>query len=273
MAFIDPHVHMVSRVTDDYERMAVSGCVAVSEPAFWPGFDRCTPKAFLDYFRQLTEVEPARAAKYGIRHFTWLCINPKEAEDVAFSREVIAMIPELLGRRNVLGVGEIGLNKVSRNELLIFQEQLELARRHERLVMVHTPHLEDKLKGTRLMLDAIREVGLDPERVVIDHLEEHIAPLVLDRGYWGGITLYPFSKCSAPRAVDIVERFGAERVMMNSGGDWGPSDPLAVPRLALEMRLRRHSEEAVERVTLTNAARFFAQCPAFREAMDPRWVA
>ena len=38
--YIDPHIHMVSRVTDDYKRMALAGCVLVSEPAFWAGFDR-----------------------------------------------------------------------------------------------------------------------------------------------------------------------------------------------------------------------------------------
>jgi len=36
-AFIDPHIHMISRVTDDYDRMAKCGCAAVSEPAFWAG--------------------------------------------------------------------------------------------------------------------------------------------------------------------------------------------------------------------------------------------
>ncbi|MEO6811145.1 MAG: metal-dependent hydrolase, partial [Isosphaeraceae bacterium] len=34
-AYIDPHIHMVSRTTDDYKRMALAGCALVSEPAFW----------------------------------------------------------------------------------------------------------------------------------------------------------------------------------------------------------------------------------------------
>ena len=37
-------------------------------------------RSLYDYFRQLTEYEPKRAAKYGIKHFSWLCINPKESE-------------------------------------------------------------------------------------------------------------------------------------------------------------------------------------------------
>src|SRR5205807_3851584 len=101
MYYIDPHIHMISRVTDDYQRMAQCGCVALSEPAFWAGFDRGSVEGFRDYFRHLTEFEPQRAAQFGIRHYSWLCINAKEAENVALSREVLAMIPELLNPPNV----------------------------------------------------------------------------------------------------------------------------------------------------------------------------
>src|ERR1700679_584407 len=116
MRYIEPHAHMVSRTTDDYERMAMAGCAAVCEPAFWAAVDRRSPAGFYDYFSQLTEHEPKRAAKFGLKHFCWLCINSKEAEDVKLAEEVIALIPQFLGRKNVLGIGEIGLNKNSRNE-------------------------------------------------------------------------------------------------------------------------------------------------------------
>src|SRR3990172_10513426 len=98
MYYIDPHVHMASRVTDDYRRMAQMGCVAVSEPAFWAGFDRSSAESFRDYFRQLAEFEPKRAAAYGIQHLSWMCINAKEAENVSLAREVISIMPEFLGR-------------------------------------------------------------------------------------------------------------------------------------------------------------------------------
>src|SRR4029077_10425275 len=97
-------------------RMALPGWRRVREPAFWAGFDRSGVEGFRDYFRQLTEYERKRAAGYGIEHYCWLCINAKEAENVSLSREVIAMIPEFLHRPGVLGIGEIGLNKNSRNE-------------------------------------------------------------------------------------------------------------------------------------------------------------
>ena len=264
MTYIDPHIHMVSRTTDDYQRMAQAGCVAITEPAFWAGFDRSSPQGFYDYFKQLTDTEPKRAAHYGINHHCWLCINPKEAEDVGFAREVMSLIPEFMSCSNVLGIGEIGLNKNSKNELTILEEQLALAETHNQLVLVHTPHLEDKLKGTLLIMDAIANTSITPDRVLIDHVEEHTVNAVLDRGFWAGMTLYPDSKCTPQRAADIIESVGSERLWINSAGDWGPSDPLAVPKCQVEMASRGHSQELIQKISFNNPLDFLSQSGKFK---------
>jgi len=258
--YVEPHIHMVSRITDDYVRMARAGCVAISEPAFWAGFDRGSAESFHDYFRQLCEHERKRAAQFGIHHFSWMCINAKEAEDVVLSREVIALIPEFLDRPGVLGIGEIGLNKNTRNEVTTFEAQVELALDHDELILVHTPHLADKYKGTRMILDILTsEPRIRPERVLIDHVEEHTAKLALDAGFWAGMTLYPTTKCTPDRAVDIIEEVGVERVMVNSAGDWGPSNPMNTPDFIRTMRERRHVAMAIHEVVYENPLRFFAQ--------------
>jgi len=255
---------MVSRSTDDYQKMATAGCRVICEPAFWAGFDRGSSEGFRDYFRQITDIEPRRAAQYGVKHFSWLCINPKEAEDVVFAREVISLIPEFMEAGNVLGIGEIGLNKNSRNELQIMREHLELAAEHQQLVLIHTPHLEDKLKGTKLTLDLLSEFPqLDPSRVIIDHVEEHTVGMVLDAGYWAGMTLYPHSKCSPSRAVDMWQCYGSERLWMNSACDWGVSNPLAVPETMLEMRMRGLADDTVKKAVWDNPKQFLSQCPNF----------
>ena len=264
--YIDPHIHMISRVTDDYHRMAQCGCVALSEPAFWAGFDRGSAEGFRDYFRHLTEVEPKRAAQFGIRHYSWLCINAKEAENVKLSREVIALIPEYLDRPNVLGIGEIGLNKNTRNEATIFQEHVDLAARTNELILVHTPHLEDKFKGTRMIIDMLQnDRRIDPARVLIDHVEEHTVRLALDGGFWCAMTLYPTTKCTPARAVDILEMVGTEHVMVNSAGDWGKSDPLAVPEFILEMRRRGNPEDVIKKVVYDNPLAFWRRCARWQD--------
>ena len=97
MKFIDPHIHCVSRTTDDY---SVHGPSPAWSPCpsrrSGPATIAARASSFADYFRHLTDVEPKRAAKYGIDHYCWLCINAKEAENVELSREVIKLIPPLL---------------------------------------------------------------------------------------------------------------------------------------------------------------------------------
>ncbi len=265
MRYIEPHAHMVSRVTDDYVDMVTAGCSCVCEPAFWAGFDRSSADGFYDYFCQLTEHEPKRAAKFGLAHFCWLCINPKESEDTKLAEEVVSLIPKFLDRPTVLGIGEIGLNKNSKNEIKVLEWHIDLAAKHDQLILVHTPHLEDKLKGTRLIIDALKsDRRIRPERVIIDHVEEHTVELVLDAGFWAGMTLYPESKCSPARAIDILEMYGAERLWMNSACDWGVSIPLAVPHTALEMRRRAWTNEAIDKVIYQNPIRFMSQCPRFK---------
>jgi predicted metal-dependent TIM-barrel fold hydrolase len=265
MNYIDHHAHMVSRTTDDYQHMALTGCVAVTEPAFWAGWDRSCADSVEDYFRQLTEFEPRRAAQFGIQHYTWLAMNPKEADDRALSREVLKRIPKFLNRATVLGIGEIGLNRITRNEVATYTEQVELAIEHRQLILIHTPHLEDKYKGTQISIDVLRRYPeLKPEHVLVDHAEEHTIEMIREHGYWAGLTLYPQTKISPQRAVDLIETYGPERICVAGACDWGPSDSVAVPRFAMEMRRRHLAEDLIRTVIYENPVRYLSQSPKFR---------
>jgi uncharacterized protein len=266
MDYVDMHAHMTSRTTDDYEQMALTGCRALTEPAFWAGYDRGSPEAFAAYFEAITDFEPKRAARYGIQHYTWLCLNPKEADDRALAAEVLPIIPRYLDRPNVVGIGEIGLNRVTRNEVATFEDHVDLAMQHgNQLMLIHTPHLEDKLKGTRVILGALGgEQRLQPGRVLVDHAEEHTMPLILERGYWAGITLYPQTKVSPQRAADMIEVFGSDRICVASACDWGPSIPVAVAHFVAEMRRRGHPDELIRKVVWDNPCEFLGQSPKFQ---------
>ncbi|MDP9312332.1 MAG: TatD family hydrolase [Pseudomonadota bacterium] len=265
MQYIDIHAHMVSRTTDDYQRMALTGCVALTEPAFWAGYDRPSVDAFADYFDRLTGFEPKRAAKYGIQHYTWLCLNPKEGEDRELARRVLAIIPQFLDHPNVLGIGEIGLNRVTRNELDTFTDHVDLALQYNQLIHIHTPHLEDKYKGTRVIVDTLAaDSRIAPGGVMVDHVEEHTIRMVLESGFWAGITLYPTTKVSPGRAIDLIEMYGSERICVASACDWGPSEPVAVPQFVLEMRRRGHPERLIRKIVYENPIEFLSRCPKFR---------
>jgi predicted metal-dependent TIM-barrel fold hydrolase len=265
MHFFDPHTHMASRTTDDLHALALAGCVGVGEPAFWMGYDRTGVASFRDYFRQLTEWEPRRAANFGLRHYAWIGMNAKEAEDVGFAREVIAILPEFLDRPGALGIGEIGLNKNTRNEVTTLLELIDLGMKRDEQLLFHTPHLEDKYQGTRMILDLLRaDRRVDRSRICIDHCEEHTIRMALDEGYWAGITLYPTTKATPERAADMIERFGAERVLVNSSADWGPSDPMAVPKFMHVLRCRGRSEAFIRRIVYDNPLTFLNQSVNFQ---------
>jgi hypothetical protein len=142
---------------------------------------------------------------------------------------------------------------------------VELALEHDQLIHIHTPHLEDKYKGTRAIVEALQSYdAIDPSRVLVDHAEEHTLPLILDGGFWTGLTLYPQTKVSPERAIDMIERYGPERICVASACDWGPSLPDAVPHFAMAMRRRGHDEALIDRVVFENPAAFLGQSPKFR---------
>ncbi|NTU42176.1 MAG: metal-dependent hydrolase [Nitrospirales bacterium] len=264
MKIIDPHIHMVSRTTDDYLKLAISGIHTITEPAFWAGFDRRSVDGFHDYFHHLSVVEPARAARFKIKHYCWIGLNSKEAENMQLAEDVLGIIPQYLDRPTVLGLGEIGLNKNSKNEIKVLERQIAIAAERNELILIHTPHLEDKLKGTRIIMDMLlNEPRIKPWRVLMDHAEEHTIAEIKDKGFWYGLTLYPNSKGSPERAVDVVEIYGTENLCINSSADWSVSDPLATLKTANEMRRRGHSDELICKVFHENPKTFLSQCPKF----------
>jgi uncharacterized protein len=257
MRIFEPHAHMISRITDDYERMALAGVEAVLEPAFWLGQPRTHVGTFLDYFDTLLGWERYRAAQYGIHHFCAIGLNPKEANDDRVNDGVMAELPRYLAKDGVLAVGEIGYDDMTEREEKYFTAQLELARTHGLPALIHTPH-RDKKKGVQRTLDVLRDVGFPMERALVDHNNEETVGLCIDTGCWIGFSIYPDTKMDEGRMVDVMKRWGIERVIVNSACDWGKSDPLKVARTGAAMRRGGFTDEQVQKVVWDNPVDHFA---------------
>ena len=258
MHYFDPHIHMLSRTTDDYENMAAAGIVGVVEPAFWQGQPRTQVGTFVDYFDALIGWERFRASQYGIRHFCTMALNPKESNNLALAEEVMKVLPRYLEKDGVVAVGEIGFDEMSAAEERFFAEHLELAKEYELPALIHTPH-RDKLNGTERTLAIVREVGIAEEMVIVDHLNETTLPLVMKTGCWRGHSIYPNTKMSEERMVALLKQYGLEKMVVNSAADWGQSDPLKVPKTGQAMREAGFSEAEIEQVLFVNPITFFAQ--------------
>ncbi|SMO72850.1 TatD family hydrolase [Fodinibius sediminis] len=264
MKFIDPHVHMVSRTTDDYEAMRQAGVVAVIEPAFWLGQPRTDASSMLDYFSMIVGWERFRAEQFGVRHYCTIGLNAKEANNEQLAEDVMELLPRFANKEGVVAIGEIGYDDMTDLEEKYFHLQLELAKKMDKLVLIHTPH-RNKKQGTSRSMDLCEEHGLDPSRVIVDHNNEETVEEVLDRGYWTAFTIYPGTKMGNERMVDIVKQYGTERIFVDSAADWGKSDPLGVPKTAQLMLDRGISKEDVQIVCYQNALDAYKQSGQMKE--------
>jgi predicted metal-dependent TIM-barrel fold hydrolase len=264
MAYIDPHTHMISRTTDDYEAMAAAGIVAVIEPAFWIGQARTNVGSYRDYLSHILGFERFRASQFGIQHYCCIGLNSKEANNEALAEEVMEILPGFATKEGVVAIGEIGFDEQTALEERYFRLQLDLARELDLPVMIHTPH-RDKKRGASRSMDIILEHKLSPARVVIDHVNEETVREVTERGFWAAFSIYPHSKMTAARMVEIVRAHGAERLIVDSACDWGISDPLSVPKTAMLLAEQGISPEDVQRVTYGNALSAYGQSGQMRE--------
>ena len=261
--FIDPHAHMISRTTDDYAAMAGAGIVAVIEPAFWTGQPRTFVGTYVDYLASIVGWERFRAGQFGIRHYCTIGLNSKEANDEELAEGVMEWLPRFALKEGVVAIGEIGYDEQTPLEDKYFRLQLELTKDLDLPVMIHTPH-RDKKRGTSRSMDVCEEHGLDPSKVVVDHNNEETVAETLQRGYWAGFSIYPSTKMGNARMVEILKRYGGERVIVDSACDWGISDSLAVPktaRLALEGGV---PEAIVYKVCYANALEAYGQSGQMR---------
>jgi predicted metal-dependent TIM-barrel fold hydrolase len=258
MQFFDPHVHMTSRTTDDYQAMADAGIKAIIEPAFWLGQPRTGVATFRDYYSSLVGWERFRAAQFGIKHYCTIGLNSREANNEALAEEVMEILPLFIYKEGVVGIGEIGFDDQTAAEEKYYRLQLDLAKEAGLPVQIHTPH-RDKKRGTTKSMDIAIEHGLDPYTVIVDHNNEETVKEVLDRGFWAAFTIYPFTKMGNERMAEIVKEYGTERIMINSAADWGISDPLAVPKTAALMKIIGIPDEKIRLVTYQNAITAFGQ--------------
>lgn len=254
---------MYSRTTDDYEKMLLSGIKTVIEPSFWLGEERTSAKTLADYWEYIISFERKRAEEFGIKHYCAISVNPKEANNREFAEESLQLITKYVNRESVVAIGEVGFDSITKQEEKVFKRQLILANELEMLVIVHTPHI-NKLEGTKRSFDLIEDCGMDKSKVIVDHNTEETIELSLSHEVMSGITVYPETKLNPIRAVNILKKYGTDKILINSSADWGKSDPLSVPKTALKMEEEGFSQTEIEKLLFHNPNNFFKQSKNYK---------
>jgi len=265
MMLIDPHAHMISRTTDDYEAMAAAGVVAVIEPAFWIGQPRTNVGSYLDYLSSIVGFERFRASQFGIRHYCTIGLNSKEANNEELAEGVMELLPRFALKEGVVAIGEIGYDEQTALEDKYFRLQLELAKKLDLPVMIHTPH-RDKKRGTTRSMDVCDEHGMDPSKVIVDHNNEETVQETLDRGYWAAFSVYPTSKMGSTRMVELLRQYGGKQMIVDSACDWGISEPLGVAKTAKLALQQGIPPEHVRLACYQNALDAYGQSGQMKES-------
>jgi predicted metal-dependent TIM-barrel fold hydrolase len=208
--------------------------------------------------------ERFRASQFGIRHYCTIGLNSKEANNPELAEGVMEILPRFALKEGVVAIGEIGYDEQTEAEDKYFRLQLELAKELDLPVMIHTPH-RDKKRGTQRSMDVIEEHGVDVTKVVIDHNNEETVEEVLERGYWAAFSIYPSTKMGNERMVEIVMKYGAERIIVDSACDWGISEPLGVPKTAKLALERGVPEGHVRKICYQNALDAYGQSGQMKE--------
>jgi len=260
MTIIEPHIHMFSRTTEEYQAMYAAGMRACVEPSFWLGSNRRYAGSFFDYFKLILEFETVRAARFGIDHFSAISMNPKEADDRVLADEVIDGMTPYLDHPRCVALGEVGLNLITPNEEHAMLRQLQIAEDRKMPVILHLPHVE-KLRGALRILDLVKVHGFTVERIDVDHNTEETIKHTLDSGCYAGMTVYPYSKLNPERVSAMVKQYGQERVIVNGSADWGVSDPLSLIKVVDYMRKDGHAEKVIEDLVFNTAMKFYSASP------------
>ncbi len=248
---IDSHIHADTRPYEDFEKMAIAGLDIAITCAHDP-LRMTSADVVMDHWHRIINNDVKRAADNGLKLYAAIGIHPRSISkdfDIALSK-----LSSLVHNDNVVAIGEIGLEKVSKSQKDIFKIQLSLAEDLNVPVMVHTPRTNKK-EVTEVTLDIIEE-NISPDMVVVDHVDDSIIESVIELGTMLGVTVQP-QKMTPDEAVCLLEEYGIERVFLDSDISSSPSDPLSVPKTVHKMKLAEFREEDIKKVSNDNALNFF----------------
>ena len=265
---IEPHIHMYSRTTDDYQAMYEAGIRACVEPSFWLGSHRRYAGTFFDYFENILTFEPTRSERFGIDHFTAIAYNPKEAENKVLVDEVLDGIGEYLDHPRCVAMGEIGFNNINEAEYYCFTRQLRMAKERDMPVIIHISHY-NKPTCLEWVLRGFDEVQPDQKKIYLDHnTEDTIERALSETDCWCGLTVYPISKLDPARASAIIKKHGIDRIIVSGSADWGISDPVSLVKVLEQLKADGHPEETLQKVAFDNPNAFYSQSPKWKPRLD-----
>ncbi len=264
MKVIDSHTHLDTLTWSNLAQMRLAGIQAIVSPIHLDTAKPVACQTIIDVWDYLLEVQLGRAKANGIKAHAMIGISmvstPANDPQTLFST-----LPNYLRKEEVVAIGEIGFEPNSRTcsdiaeQATLIRKQLEIAAAENICVNFHVPNAPDQKKEfTAKTLEICSECKFPMHKVIIDHCSEANLGMVLEAGAHATITVQPWRNMTPALAADLVLKFGPERIMVDSDCGGGISDPLAVPKTAVQLMDKGVGESQTEAILYGNAIKAYA---------------
>ncbi len=259
MRIIDPHVHVIWMRGPDVLMMSVAGVEGAVNPTphalRWITSGDTLLRMWDDFLNRWVSYFAAR----GIELYHTLSV-PMAGIDSEGVDECLEKLPEYLKNKRVVGIGEIGLNNGTADEVRLFRAQLKIAKAHNLPIIVHTPPPGEPqvMPVTHQILDVIREEGFPIERAVLDHTAKDTVKMRLAAGAIVGLSVC-YDKNRPDDAAEMVMENPDKRdqIFINSEFGFNNDGYFSVPRAVLSLRMKGLAGKEIEKITWDNPKKFF----------------
>ena len=248
---IDTHMHADARSGEDFEKMYLAGIDCAITCSYYP-YKIPQDIVLLNHLNRILELDTKRASEQGIDLKVALGIHPTNSN---VNPEIIFKnLYNWIDSKQIVAIGEIGLEDLTDNEIEIFKQQLDIASETNSKVIIHTPR-KNKLKVLKVILDIIPQ-HINENQAVIDHINPNVVEEAIDTDCMLGLTVQP-QKMDKFEAISILDKYGFDKFLLNSDISNKPSDPLSVPKTIRELKKQGYKKSEIDKVSQDNAKKFF----------------
>ena len=244
-------MHADARSSEDFEKMFIGGIDTAISCSYYP-YKVNNAEILLNHLNRILNFEPKRAGEYGLDLRVALGIHP--ANSIGNNEIIFDQLEKWIENKDIIAIGEIGLDENTELEKEVFKKQLELAEETKSKVIVHTPR-KNKLE----VLKDIKGIALEninPKLVVIDHINLNTIEEIIDDDFTIGLTVQP-QKMEVEEAIEILDKYGFDKFLLNSDISNKPSDPLSVPKTVRTLKRLGYKQDKIDKVAFKNAESFF----------------
>jgi len=248
---IDTHIHADARTSDDFEKMFINGIDTAISCGYYP-YKVSNETVLLNHLERILYYDTERARKCGLKLKVALGIHPTNT--IKSSNVIFDKLYEYIYNKEIIAIGEIGLENLTQEEKDIFKRQLEIADETKTKVIIHTPR-KNKQKVAKEIRSIVLE-KINPNLVVIDHINSAIIEDFIDENFKLGLTVQP-QKMEAEEAITILKEYDFDKFLLNSDISNKASDPLSVPKTVQRLKKLEFNSKKIDKVAFKNAKSFF----------------